>query len=135
MNAVAVLAAAVAVLGQNATILRAADAPDPRGPLRDAAGTVGGRHAGRGRPAAGGGRGVPGDALPPRRTVTVGAEAPIPAPIVAPILIVLGYAGPGAPTPAPYAAAGGRAVASAVKPGGAAGPYATAGLRTVRTVR
>lgn len=41
MNAVAVLAAAVAVLGQNATILRAADAPDPRGPLRDAAGTVG----------------------------------------------------------------------------------------------
>lgn len=41
MNAVAVLAAAVAVLGQNATILRAADAPDPRGPVRDAAGTVG----------------------------------------------------------------------------------------------
>lgn len=58
MNAVAVLAAAVAVLGQNATILRAADAPDPRGPLRDAAGTVGGRHAGRGRRAAGGGRGA-----------------------------------------------------------------------------
>lgn len=41
MNAVAVLAAAVAVLGQNATILRAADAPDPLGPVRDAAGTVG----------------------------------------------------------------------------------------------